>query len=69
MEVIRGAHCIDDDIGERTGIETFNLDMLAEGSEVAIESAQLGGVVGVFGMFEWWMVVRELRVLHHRQDE
>lgn len=29
MEVISGAHCIDNDVGERAGIETFNLDMLA----------------------------------------
>lgn len=39
MEVISGAHSINDDIGEGAGIETFNLDMFAEGSEVAIESA------------------------------
>lgn len=69
MEAISGTHGIDDDVGEGTGIEAFDLDMLAEGSEVAVDAAQLGGgAVGVlrrrnggdfgFGMFA------VLRLLH-----
>lgn len=69
MKVISGTHGINDDIGEGTRIEAFDLDMLAEGSEVAIDAAQLPrGAVGVlrrrngcdfgFGMFPI------LRLLH-----
>lgn len=69
MKVISGTHGIDDDIGEGTRIEAFDLDMLAEGGEVAIDATQLpGGAVGVlrrrnggdfgFGMFPI------LRLLH-----
>lgn len=53
MEVISGAHCIDDDIGERAGIETFDLDMVAEGGEVAIESTQLRSISIVVGVLRW----------------
>lgn len=72
VEVISGTHGIDDDIREGTRIEAFDLDMLAEGSQVAIGTAQFGGgAVGVlrrrnggdfgFGMFA------ELRFLHTHQ--
>lgn len=51
MEAISGTHGIDDDIGERTRIEAFDLDMLAEGGEVAIDAAQLGG--GAVRVLRW----------------
>lgn len=72
MKAISGTHGIDNDIREGTGIEAFDLDMLAEGSQVAIDTAQLGrGAIGVlrrrnggdfgFGMFA------VLRLLHAHQ--
>jgi len=69
MKVISGTHCIDDDVGEGTRIEAFDLDMLAKGSEVAIDAAQLrGGSVGVLrrrngGDFGFGMLPI-LRLLH-----
>ncbi|WVZ09648.1 hypothetical protein V8G54_014178 [Vigna mungo] len=69
MKVISGTHCIDDDVGEGTRIEAFDLDMLAEGSEVAIDAAQLRrGPIGVLRRrngcdFGFWMLP-VLRLLH-----
>lgn len=78
MKVISGAHCIDNDIGERAGVETFNLDMLAEGSEVTIESTQFCGTWIVIGVLRWWFgngstligwrVVCILRVFHDENE-
>ena len=42
MEVVGGAHGLDDDIGERTGIETFDLDVITERGEVTIECSEFG---------------------------
>lgn len=69
MKVISGTHCIDDDVGEGTRIEAFDLDMLAEGSEVAIDAAQLRRCpIGVLRRrngcdFGFWMLPI-LRLLH-----
>ena len=42
MEAISGTHWMNDDIGEWPRIEAFQLDMVAKGSEITIESAQFG---------------------------
>lgn len=52
MEVVGGAHGVDHDIGKSTGIEPFDLDVIAERRQVAVQSAKLAAapvVVGVLG--------------------
>ena len=39
MKSVSGAHCVDDDVREGTRIEALQLDVVAEGGEVAIQSA------------------------------
>ena len=50
MEAEGGAEGVDEDVGEGAGVKAFGLDVVAEGSEVAIECAKLRSgalVVGV----------------------
>lgn len=52
VEVVGGAHGVDHDIGEGTGIEPFDLDVIAERRQVAVQGAKLAAapvVVGVLG--------------------
>lgn len=39
VEVVGGTHGLNDDIGEGAIVEALQLDMIAEGSEVAIQCA------------------------------
>lgn len=50
MEVVRGTHGVDDDVRECAGIEPLNLDVVAEGGEVAVQGAKLGGAPVIVGM-------------------
>lgn len=49
MEVVGGAHSVDNDVGECAGVKSINLDVITEGIEVAIRRAKLaaGAHVGV----------------------
>lgn len=50
--MVGGAHGVDNDIGEGTGIEPFDLDMITQRCQVAVQSAKLAAapvVVGVLG--------------------
>ena len=49
MEAVSGAHGVHNDVGERSVGEPLRLDVIAEGGEVAIESAQFGGAPIVVG--------------------
>lgn len=51
VEVVGGAHDVDDDIGETAGVEALHLDVVAEGGDVAIQCPELTAgpvVVGVW---------------------
>lgn len=39
MKAVGGAHCVDDDVREGTRSEALQLDVVAEGGKVAIQSA------------------------------
>lgn len=41
MKAVGGAHCVDDDVREGTRIEALQMDVVAEGGEVAIQSTKL----------------------------
>lgn len=47
MEVIGGAHGVDDDVGEGAGIESLHLDVIAKGGEVAIRRTKLAAAAHV----------------------
>lgn len=49
MEVVGGPHGVNDDIGERTGIEALHLDMIAESRQITIERTQLAAAAVVIG--------------------
>ena len=40
MEVVGRPHGVNDDVGKRTTVETFHLDVFAKGIEVAIDGAE-----------------------------
>lgn len=50
VEAVGGAHSVDDDIGERAGVEALHLNMVAEGGEVAIQCAELHAAPVVVGV-------------------
>lgn len=39
MKAVGGAHCVDDDVREGTRSEALQLDVVAKGGKVAIQSA------------------------------
>lgn len=50
MEVVGGAHGVDDDVGEGAGVEAFDLDVVAERRQVTVQRSELAArpvVVGV----------------------
>lgn len=50
MEVVGGAHGVDDDVGEGTRVEALDLDVVAERGEVAVQRAQLAAGPVVVGL-------------------
>lgn len=50
VEVVGGAHGVDDDIGKGAGIEALHLDVVAEGGEVAIQCAKLHATPVIVGV-------------------
>lgn len=50
MELVGGAHGVDDDVGEGTRVEALDLDVVAERSEVAVQRAQLAAGPVVVGL-------------------
>lgn len=41
VEVVGGAHGVNDDVGEGAGVEAFDLDVVAEGGEITIQGSKL----------------------------
>lgn len=67
--MVGGAHGVDHHIGESTGIEAFDLDMIAERGEVAIQCAKLAAapvVVGVLGRLNRYFHVGSVRTAWFR---
>lgn len=50
MEVVGGAHGVDDDVGEGTRVEALDLDVIAERGEVAVQRTQLAACPVVVGL-------------------
>lgn len=50
MEVVRGAHGMDNDVRECARVKPLNLNVVAKGGEVAVQGAKLGGAPVIVGM-------------------
>lgn len=63
--MVGGAHGVDGDVGEGTGVEALHLDVVAEGGEIAVESAELAARTVVVGVLRRRRL-RRYRHLHRR---
>ncbi|PKI70051.1 hypothetical protein CRG98_009514 [Punica granatum] len=50
VEVVSGAHGVDDDDKEGTGAKALHLDVVTEGGEVAVEAAELAAALIIVGL-------------------
>lgn len=50
VEVVGGAHGLNDDVGEGAGVEAFDLDVVAEGREITIQGTELAAAPVVVGV-------------------
>lgn len=50
--MVGGAHGVDGDVGEGTRVEALHLDVVAEGGEIAVESAELAARTVVVGVLQ-----------------
>lgn len=50
VEVEGGAHGVDGEVGEGAGVEALDLDVVAQGGEVAVEGAELAAAPVIVGV-------------------
>lgn len=50
MEVIRGAHGVDNDVRECTRVKALNLNVVAKGGEVTVQGTKLSGAPVIVSM-------------------
>lgn len=62
MKVVGGAHGVDGDVGEGAGVEALDLDVVAQGGEVAVEGSELAAAAVVVGVLRRRRIGRHLRV-------
>lgn len=50
VEAVGGAHGVDGEVGEGAGVEALDLDVVAQGGEVAVEGAELAAAPVIVGV-------------------
>lgn len=60
VKAVGGAHGLDGEVGEGAGVEALDLDVVAQGGEVAVEGAELAAAPVIVG------VLRRRRRLRRR---
>ena len=54
VKMVSGAHGVNDDVGEGTGVEAFDLDVVTERGEITIQGTKLATAPVIVGVLRGW---------------